>query len=95
MDVQWNWPGCCEASRKVIRWMAGNDCDGPDVDGWAMNVNDVGDPAWANVSFCPFCGAPVQPEKCSKVLIVYACGTQQCLRSGECRGGTSCRQTKE
>jgi hypothetical protein len=59
-----NGPTCCKAGADLIRRRNADTCGGLDRAGWAINVNQgtYPDPAYDNLSFCPYCGTRL-PER--------------------------------
>jgi len=68
-----NRPTCCKAGADLIRRRIADTCRGLDRAGWSINVDQetYPDPAYDNLSFCPYCGtrlsertlAPVPEDK--------------------------------
>lgn len=51
---------CCTIAGCFIPWRLKHYVDGPDEDGWAINLSPKGAPSWERIGFCPFCGEPVE-----------------------------------
>jgi len=59
-----NRPTCCKAGADLIRRRNADTCGGLNRAGWSIDVNQgtYPDPAYDNISFCPYCGTRL-PER--------------------------------
>lgn len=49
-------PPCCRQGDELVWFQAGCRFGGPVNPGWAININQGGDPAFENIKYCPWCG---------------------------------------
>jgi hypothetical protein len=51
---------CCVRGRQFIKWRLADHADGPEEDGWCM---DIGGGWRLNVTCCPWCGKKLEGDK--------------------------------
>lgn len=56
-------PGCCESAIGFMEWREPSELYGPEKAAWSIGFDSqiYGDTSYVGISFCPFCGAKLEP----------------------------------